>query len=43
MSTTVTPNRLIPNSPENIPTGRTYVDVGNAGFPGGEIRGQILP
>lgn len=53
LTATVTPNRLIPNAPENILTfpdainailtGRTYVDVGNAGFPGGEIRGQILP
>ncbi|HZE96597.1 MAG TPA: CHRD domain-containing protein [Planctomycetota bacterium] len=52
-STTVTPSRLIPNTPANILTfpdavnalltGGTYIDVGNASFPGGEIRDQLLP
>jgi len=53
LTTTVTPNRLIPYSPQNIQTfpdavnailtARTYVDVGSPSFPNGEIRGQILP
>lgn len=53
LTATVTPSRLIPNAPQNILTfadavnailtGRTYIEVGNASFPGGEIRGQILP
>jgi len=53
LTTTVTPNRLIPYSPQNIQTfpdavnalliGRCYVDVGSPSFPNGEIRGQILP
>jgi hypothetical protein len=53
LSATVTPIRLIPNAPANILTfpdainailtSRSYVEVGNVSFPGGEIRGQILP
>jgi hypothetical protein len=44
---------LIPSIPKGISnfadmtnallTGKAYVDVGSAGFPAGEIRGQILP
>jgi hypothetical protein len=53
LTATVTPNRLITNAPANILTfpdainailtSQTYVEVGNPSFPGGEIRGQILP